>query len=94
MNLHNSGNLDAWVPVIHAVEPRVDRDPRFKDNKKKAYSSVYFEPGRDEGGDEGDDSHLPVHGMLSLLTERGAGGSREPARRPSVAAPGSRRGEG
>ena len=51
MNLHNSGNLDAWVPVIHAVEPRVDRDPRFKDKKNKAYSSVYFEPGRDEGGD-------------------------------------------
>lgn len=46
-NLHNSGNLEAWVPVIHAIEPRVDRDPRMKDGKNKPWRSVYFEPGSD-----------------------------------------------
>jgi hypothetical protein len=51
MALHNSGRLDAWVPVVHAIEPRIDRDPRFKDAKNKAFSSVYFEPGREDGGD-------------------------------------------
>lgn len=46
-NLHTSGNLDAWVPIIHAIEPRVDRDPRMKDGKNKPWRSVYFEPGSD-----------------------------------------------
>ena len=51
MALHNSGRLDAWVPVVHAIEPRIDRDPRFKDGRNKAFASVYFEPGREDGGD-------------------------------------------
>lgn len=46
-NLHTAGNLDAWVPVIHAIEPRVDRDPRMKDGKNKPWRSCYFEPGSD-----------------------------------------------
>jgi hypothetical protein len=48
-SLHNSGNLEAWVPVVHAIEPRVDRDPRFRDAKNKAFKSCYFEPGREDG---------------------------------------------
>jgi hypothetical protein len=47
--LHNSGALETWVPVIHAIEPRVDRDPRMKDGKNKAFRSIYFEPGNDAG---------------------------------------------
>ena len=46
-NLHTAGNLDAWVPVIHAIEPRVDRDLRMKDGKNKPWRSCYFEPGSD-----------------------------------------------
>jgi hypothetical protein len=46
-SLHNSGNLDAWVPIIHAIEPRVDRDPRMRDSRNKPWRSVYFEPGSD-----------------------------------------------
>lgn len=42
-NLHDSGNLEAWVTVHHAIEPRVDRDPRLKDNKNMPWRSVYFE---------------------------------------------------
>jgi len=39
--------LDQWIPVIHAIEPRADRDPRMKDAKNMAWKSIYFEPGGD-----------------------------------------------
>lgn len=48
-NLYDRGTLDAWVTVIHAIEPRADRDPRMKDAKNKAWRSVYFEIGGDKG---------------------------------------------
>lgn len=42
-NLHDRGSLDVWVTLVHAVEPRVDRDPRMKDDKNMAFKSCYFE---------------------------------------------------
>lgn len=42
-NLHDRGTLDAWVTIVHAIEPRVDRDPRMKDNKNMPFKSCYFE---------------------------------------------------
>ena len=39
------GNLDTWVPVIHAIEPRIDRDATKRDAQNMAWKSVYFEPG-------------------------------------------------
>jgi hypothetical protein len=50
--LYNSGNLDAWVPIIHGIEPRSDRDARKADGKNKPWRSVYFEPGREDAGDK------------------------------------------
>jgi hypothetical protein len=50
--LYNSGNLDAWVPIIHGIEPRSDRDARQADGKNKPWRSVYFEPGREDAGDK------------------------------------------
>lgn len=44
-NLYDRGTLDAWVTIVHAIEPRIDRDPRMKDAKNKAWKSVYFEQG-------------------------------------------------
>jgi hypothetical protein len=41
-NQSGSG-LDAWIPVIHAIEPRADRDPSKKDAKNMAWGSYYFE---------------------------------------------------
>lgn len=41
--LYNSGKLDQWVTVIHAIEPRSDRDTRKRDAVNMAWSSVYFE---------------------------------------------------
>jgi len=46
-NLYDRGQLDAWVPIAHAIEPRADRDPSKRDAKNMAWSSCYFEMGRD-----------------------------------------------
>lgn len=36
------------VPIIHAIEPRFDRDDRKKDGLNKPWRSVYFEEGADK----------------------------------------------
>jgi len=46
--MYGSGNLDAWVTVIHAVEPREDRDTTRMDAKNMPFKSVYFELGGDK----------------------------------------------
>ena len=43
--LYDNGALGAWVPVIHIVEPRGDRDPSSKAASQMAWRSVYFEQG-------------------------------------------------
>jgi hypothetical protein len=48
-NLHDRGNLDAWVTIIHAIEPRTDRDPSKRDTKNMPWRSCYFENGMPEG---------------------------------------------
>jgi len=42
-DMFNSGQLDKWIDIMHAVEPNKDRDPKFKDNDNMAYKSCYFE---------------------------------------------------
>ncbi len=44
-NLHDRGSLDQWVTLIHAIEPRTDRDSTKRDGKNMAWKSVYFEIG-------------------------------------------------
>ncbi len=46
-NLYNAGSLDAWVTLVHAIQPRSDRDLSKPDAKNKAWSSCYFELGQD-----------------------------------------------
>lgn len=41
-------NLDVRVPVIHAIEPRSDRDASKLDSKNMPWKSVYFELGADD----------------------------------------------
>jgi hypothetical protein len=48
-NLYDRGSLDAWVTIIHCIEPRTDRDPTKSDNLNMAWKSVYFEVGASEG---------------------------------------------
>lgn len=43
--MFKNGNYDAWIDVIHIVEPRTDRDVRKADNKNMPFRSCYFEPG-------------------------------------------------
>jgi hypothetical protein len=47
-NMYDRGTLDAWVPIIHAIEPRTDRDIMMRDNKNMPFKSVYFEVGGNE----------------------------------------------
>jgi hypothetical protein len=46
-NLFDRGSLDAWVPIIHAIEPRADRDTRKRDNMNMPFASYHFEVGGD-----------------------------------------------
>ena len=48
-NLYDRGQLDSWIPIIHAIEPRADRDIKKRDDKNMAYGSYYFEIGGQEG---------------------------------------------
>jgi len=49
-NLYDRGSLDQWITVIHAIEPRDDRERDFtkNDNMNMAYKSCYFEQGGEE----------------------------------------------
>ena len=42
-NLWDRGSLDQWVTIIHAIEPRTDRDTTKRDSLNMAWKSVYFE---------------------------------------------------
>jgi hypothetical protein len=44
-SLYDRGSLDAWIKLVHSIEPREDRDPSKKDAKNKAWKSIYFEYG-------------------------------------------------
>ena len=48
-NLYDRGNLDAWIPLVHAIEPREDRDFKSKSNKHMPFGSYYFELGGEKG---------------------------------------------
>lgn len=46
-NLYDKGSYDAWVDVVHLVEPRRERDSSKLDGKNKRFASYYIEPGQD-----------------------------------------------
>lgn len=46
--MFDSGNLDAWIKVCHAIEPRADRDSTKKNSKNMPWASYYFEIGGEE----------------------------------------------
>ena len=48
-NMYRTGNLDQWVPVIHCIEPRADRDIGKRDAKNMPWGSYYFEVGGEDG---------------------------------------------
>ena len=42
-NLYDAGKYDAWVTIIHAIEPRRERYESKKDSKNMPWRSVHFE---------------------------------------------------
>ena len=48
-NLYDRGSLDSWITLVHAIEPRDDRDRNYKkkDNMNMPFKSCYFETGSD-----------------------------------------------
>lgn len=47
-SLAKNHQLDQWVTVRHAVEPREDRDLTMRDNRNMPWRSVYWEVGQTE----------------------------------------------
>lgn len=47
-SLYDRGSLDKWVTVIHAIEPRADRDASKIDAKNMAWLDIYMELGAPE----------------------------------------------
>lgn len=48
-NFYDKGNLDTWVTVVHAIEPRKQRDQSKRDPLNMAWSSCYMEKGATDG---------------------------------------------
>lgn len=48
-SMYERGTLDKWIPIVHAIEPRADRDPRKRDAKNMPWKSCYYELGGDPG---------------------------------------------
>lgn len=46
--MFDRGSLDSWVTVLHAIEPRHDRDHSLKDAKNMMWSDIYMELGAPE----------------------------------------------
>lgn len=46
--LFDRGALDQWVTIMHAIEPRSDRDTAKRDARNMVWKSVYFEHGGNE----------------------------------------------
>lgn len=38
------GTLDEWFDVVHAIEPNLDFNPRYMDQRSMPFRSCYFEP--------------------------------------------------
>lgn len=46
-NMFDRGSLDQWIPIIHAIEPREERDYGSADARNMPWRSVYYEVGGD-----------------------------------------------
>ncbi|HYF57344.1 MAG TPA: portal protein [Burkholderiaceae bacterium] len=47
-NLYDRGTRDAWITVIHAIEPRLERDSTMRDARNMPFRSCYLELGGDK----------------------------------------------
>lgn len=65
--MYNESKYDAWVDVVHMIEPRRERDLTKKDSRNMPYASIYMEPGK-----ENNDKFLSESGFRNFpaLTPR------------------------
>lgn len=47
-NMWDNRNYDTWVTVVHAIEPRTNRDNGKMDDKNMPFKSCYIEAGKDD----------------------------------------------
>jgi hypothetical protein len=47
-SMFERGSLDKWITIVHAIEPREDRDYTKIDDKNMAWKSVYYELGGEQ----------------------------------------------
>jgi hypothetical protein len=71
--LFDNGTLGAWVPIIHVIEPRADRerDPKSKLAKDMAWRSVYFEQGASADQTLRDGGYMEFPGLVSRWSVSG-----------------------
>jgi hypothetical protein len=50
-NFYAQGNYDAYIPVMHIIEPRAERTRGKMDGANKPWKSCYFETGADQASD-------------------------------------------
>ncbi len=48
-SLYENKRLDVWIPVLHCIEPRLDREQGKRDSKNMAFRSVYIDPAANDG---------------------------------------------
>ncbi len=49
-SMYQSGTLEAWIEVVHLIEPNDERDPDKQDSRNMKFRSVYYEAGSAEKG--------------------------------------------
>lgn len=47
VSMFDRGQLDTWITLVQAIEPRADRDLTMRDAKNMPWKSVYYEKGGD-----------------------------------------------
>lgn len=47
--MYDRNNVDAWVTVLHAIEPRLERDQSKRDSLNMPFRSVYLDPADTSG---------------------------------------------
>jgi hypothetical protein len=87
-NLWDRANYDAWVDVIHIVEPRKERDLKKRDAKNMPVVSCYM-----EAAGEDDDHHVPAIALQRCVDQQPLGEEAAGRRQAHQRDAGQREGE-
>jgi hypothetical protein len=48
-NMWDNGNYDKWITVVHAIQPRKNRNPNYADQKNMPWQSLLLREGQQRG---------------------------------------------